>query len=167
MTQVTIDAATLSRTEAQGMAEMLQTVADAILASVGGTLNAQAMARLNADQITLIGYLALRDEVMDGGFIQLIHNGWGPFLYRNPFAKAVRAWGLDTLAALINKSHSLYAKHHEAIERDCTDEEFMALYEQMPAFDNCDDAFVENEEDYTTRVAQYVREHLENFITTE
>ena len=56
---------------------------------VGGELTADTMARLNADQITLLAYSILRDEVMNGGYIQLIHNGYGGFIFMNPFARAV------------------------------------------------------------------------------
>ena len=43
------------------------------------------------------------------------------------FAKVKRLWGLIDLGKLINKVHTLFNKYHEEIERDCTDEEFMAI----------------------------------------
>ena len=46
-----------------------------------------------------------------------------------------------------------------------SDEEFMALYEKFPEFDDFDDEFVENEEEWTSRVAFYIDEHIENFGT--
>ena len=45
-----------------------------------------------------------------------------------------------------------------------TDEEFMALYEQLPAFEDFDDEFVTNEEQWTNQVAEYVDNHLTDFI---
>ena len=39
----------------------------------------------------------------------------------------------------------------------------MALYEQFPAFDDLDDEFVANEEDYTSAVAHYIDDHLDEF----
>ena len=54
------------------------------------TISADNMGELNSDQITLLGYLMLRDSVMDGGFVELIHNGLGEFIFFNPFGKAVR-----------------------------------------------------------------------------
>ncbi len=136
---------------------------DAIDEAIGGQLNAQTMASLNADQLTLLAYRILRDEVMDGGFVQLIHNGYGGFIFRNPFAKMMRLWGIDELAKMINKVRKLYTAYHEEIERDCTDEEFMALFERMPQFDDFDDEFVENEEQWTAAVAYYVDEHVDRF----
>lgn len=150
-----------------GMDEFLKVFTDAILASVGGELTADTMAELNSDQITLLAYDILHNEVMDGGFVQLIYNGYGSFLFRNPFAKAIKGWGIDELASLVKKAGKLYFKYKNEIERECTDDEFMAMFEQYPEFDDLDDLFVENEETWTGMVACYVDEHIERFVTVE
>lgn len=147
-----------------GADEMVSTATDAIHQAIGGELNADNMPMLNAEQITLLAWSSLHEEVMDGGFVQLIHNGYGPFIFLNPFARAVREWGLADLASLINRAHKLYSQHHEALEKDCTDEEFMALFEQYPQFDDCDDEFVEHEEEWTRGIAGYVDSHRDNFF---
>lgn len=167
MTDIIIKDSTLRNAAAEGMDEFLAAIVDAMHEVIGGELNADNMDRLNADQITLLGYITLRDTVMDGGFVELIHNGYGPFFYRNPFGKAMRNWGLQDLYKIMSKTHRLYSMHHEEIEKDCTQEEFDALYEQFPEFDDYDDAFVENEEDFTSMVAHYVDEHLDNFCKIE
>lgn len=149
----------------QGMDAFVDAFVKAIDDAIGGMLTAESMAMLNSDQITLMGYHILHEEVMDGGFVQLIHNGYGPFFFRNPFAKAMRMWGLGDLAKLINKAHRLYGKYHEDIEADCTDEEFMALFERFSQFDDCDDEFVENEEQWTQMIAYYIDEHIDRFAT--
>lgn len=150
-----------------GMDEFLKVFTDAIMASVGGELTADTMAELNLDQITLLAYDILHNEVMDGGFVQLIYNGYGSFLFRNPFAKAIKGWGIDELASLVKKAGKLYFKYKNEIERECTDDEFMAMFEQYPEFDDLDDLFVENEETWTGMVACYVDEHIERFVTVE
>ncbi len=150
-----------------GMDEFLKVFTDAIMASVGGELTADTMAELNSDQITLLAYDILHNEVMDGGFVQLIYNGYGSFLFRNPFAKAIKGWGIDELASLVKKAGKLYFKYKNEIERECTDDEFMAMFEQYPEFDDLDDLFIENEETWTGMVACYVDEHIERFVTVE
>lgn len=150
-----------------GMDEFLKVFTDAIMASVGGELTADTMAELNSDQITLLAYDILHNEVMDGGFVQLIYNGYGSFLFRNPFAKAIKGWGIDELASLVKRAGKLYFKYKNEIERECTDDEFMAMFEQYPEFDDLDDLFVENEETWTGMVACYVDEHIERFVTVE
>ncbi len=157
----------LAQAAEQGMDEFLDVFVNAIHSAIGGQLNAETMALLNADQITLLAYRYLRDEVMDGGFIQLIHNGLGGFIFLNPFARAIRGWGLAGLSPIINGCHKLYSKYREELEADCSDDEFMALFEKYPEFDKYDDAFVDGEEGFTSLVAHYVDEHIENFVTIE
>ena len=164
MILATISDEELRKAAEEGTWNFIEAVNGALLKAIGGELTAENMSGLNADQITLIGYAALHEEVMDGGFVELIHNGWGSFIFLNPFAKAIRLWGVDELATMLNKGHRLYCKYHVEIERDCTDEEFMALFEKYPEFDSLDDTFVENEESFTDTVARYVDDHLSNFV---
>jgi hypothetical protein len=167
MKQVTIQDATLQKAATEGMDAFVGAFVAAIKETIGGELTADTLSELNSDQITLLAWDTLHQEVMDGGFVQLIHNGYGPFIFKNPFAKAVKLWGMRELSRLIYDAHSLYVKYHEQIERDCTDDEFMALFEQFPEFDDLDDEFVEREEEWTEQVAHYIDEHIEKFANVE
>lgn len=162
---VTIKEEALTQAAAEGMDEFVNAVTGAISEAAGGTLTAEALAALTADQVTLWGYALLRDEVMDGGFVQLIYNGYGPFFFENPFAKALRFWGLHELSKLIYKAKRLYDERKDDLTRERSDEDFMALFEQNPEFDELDDEFVENEEAWTCAVATYVDDHLARFVS--
>lgn len=163
MMKVIVKDEDLRSAAAQGMDEFVNVFVSAIKDAIGGQLTAESMAELNSDQITLLAYIMLRDEMMDGGMVQLIHNGYGPFIFLNPFARAIKQWGLRDLSKLIYNAHTLYKQHHEAIERDCNEEEFMALFEQFPCFDDIDDTFVENEEQFTSQVAEYIDNNIDKF----
>ena len=165
MKQLIIEDVMLRQAAGEGMDAFVSAFVTAIKEAIGGELTADKLDELNSDQITLLAWDILHSEVMDGGFVQLIHNGYGPFIFKNPFAKAVKLWGMRNLSKLIYNAHTLYAKYHEAIERDCTDEEFMALFEQYPEFDDMDDEFVEQEEIWTEQIARYIDEHIERFAT--
>lgn len=167
MVQVHIDDNVLRKAAEEGMDSFLQAFADAIHQTIGGELSADNMGKLNADQITLLGYLMLRDSVMDGGFIELIHNGLGEFIFFNPFGKAVREWGVRDLYKLLDKCCRYFKKYREEIEQDCSQEEFDALYERFPEFDDFDDYFVEHEEEFTEAIAQYVDDHIEDFAVID
>ena len=104
---------------------------------------------------------------MDGGFVQLIHNGYGPFIFLNPFAKALKEWGMRDLSKMLYSVHSLFKKYREELEKDCTDDEFMELFEKHPEFDDFDDDFVENEERFTAQVAEYIDNNIEKFATID
>ena len=165
MTEVKVKDSRLQQAAVEGMDAFLSVFVDAIREAIGGELTAETMAELNSDQVTLLAWDMLHEEVMDGGFVQLIHNGLGPFIFKNPFAKAVRQWGLRDLSKMIYEAHTLWLKYREEIEVDCSEEEFMAMFERFPEFDDMDDLFVENEEAWTEDIAHYVDDHLERFAT--
>lgn len=167
MVQVKIQDATLQKAAEAGMDEFVQAFVDAIKKAIGGELTAETMAELNSEQITLLAWDILHEEMMDGGMIQLIHNGYGAFIFLNPTNKAFRNWGMQDLFKLISNTHRLYSKYHEDIERDMTDEEFMELYEKYPEFDDADDEFVENEESWTNMIAHHIDENIDDFVTIE
>ena len=166
MIQVTVKDEALSQAALEGMDEFLQVFIDALRQAIGGEPTAETMQQLNADQMTLLCWDTLHQEVMDGGFIQLIHNGYGPFIFKNPFAKALnKMWGMHELSKMLYEVHSLWLEHRDALEQDCTDDEFMALFERFPQFDDYDDEFVENEEEWTRQIAHYVDNNIEKFCT--
>ena len=165
MRKVIVKDSALRKAAGEGMDEFVDVFFTAIKDAVGGELNADTMSELNSDQITLWAYRILRDEVMDGGFVQLIHNGYGPFIFLNPFAKAMRLWGAHDFSNLVYKGRKLYEKYADKLTAECSDEEFMALFEQYPEFDDLDDAFVEMEEEVTDTICHYVDEHLEDFVS--
>ena len=167
MKEVIIKDDILQHAAEEGMDAFVDVFTNAILDSIDGQLTAENMSQLNSDQITLLAFHYLHEEVMDGGFVQLIHNGLGAFIYMNPTDKAFREWGIQELFKIINKSHRLYAKYHEDIEKDCSDEDFMAMFEQYAEFDDFDDEFVENEEMFVAKVAHYIDEHIDNFAKIE
>ena len=167
MKEVTIKDEVLRQAAGEGMDAFVGVFIQAIKDAIGGELTAEMLGELNSDQITLLAWDILHEEVMDGGFVQLIHNGYGPFIFKNPFAKALKLWGMRELSKLVYDAHTLYVKYHEPLEKDCTDDEFMALFEQFPEFDDLDDEIVEQEETWTEQIARYIDENIEKFATIQ
>ena len=166
MNVITVKDSELSQAALDGMDVFLQVFINALREAIGGEPTSETLTELNADQMTLLCWDTLREEVMVGGFIQLIHNGYGTFIFKNPFAKALnKMWHIRDLSKMLYEVHTLWLENREALERDCTDEEFMALYEQHPQFDDYDDMFIENEPRWTEEIAHYVDDHIENFAT--
>lgn len=161
MIQIT-DAA-LRQAAGEGMDAFIEVFTDAYKNVTNGELTADTMPLLTAEQHSLLAYRIFRDEVMEGGFCQLIQNGYGGYIFDNPFAKVMRLWGVGDLSKLVYAAKKIYDEHREDLERERTDDEFMAMYEQYEAFDELEDEFLEKEERYTALVAEYVDEHLQLF----
>lgn len=145
----------------------LKVITSPLWAKIDGNLTAETMPKLNADEITLLAYQILRSELMEGGFVQLIQNGYGPFIFLNPFARAIREWGerllpneacigdvsLKEFSKWLYKARKLYDQTRGFLETPTEDEDsFMALYEQAEEWDEFDDAFIDIEPSVTTLV---------------
>ena len=78
---IKVKESTLRTAAGEGMDEFLNVLTDAYLEAVGGQLTAEAMPLLNGDQHTLLAYRFFTDEMREGGFVQLIQNGYGGYIF--------------------------------------------------------------------------------------
>lgn len=155
--------AMLRQAAGEGMDAFIGVFTDAYKKVIGEELTAETMPLLSGEQHSLLAYRIFRDEIMEGGFCQLIQNGYGGYIFDNPFAKVMRLWGVGDLNKLVYAARKIYDAHREDLERERTDDEFMAMYEEYEAFDELEEEFLEKEEEYTALVAGYVDEHLDLF----
>jgi len=98
--------------------------------------------------------------------VQLIQNGYGSYIFDNPFAKALRLFGLTDLSKLVYKAKEVYDANRQELEKETNEEDFTAMYEQYEAFDELEESFFEIEEDCTNKIARYIDEHLSDFADT-
>jgi len=147
----------------KGMDEFLQAFIDAYLKEIGGELTAKSMPLLNGNQHTLLAWHFFTTEMRDGGFVQLIQNGYGGYIFGNPFAKAIRQFGAVELSRLIYKAKEIYDPNKTALERETTDEEFNALYVDFEVFDELEERYFDIEEEQTSLIAAYVDDHITDF----
>jgi hypothetical protein len=164
---ITVTDAELRRGAEEGMDGFLRVITDCYLRVTDGVIDARTMPLLNGWQHSLLGYRFLSDELNEGGFVQLIQNGYGPYIFLNPFAKAMRLMGAHKLSKIIYEAKKIYDAHRADLEKERTDEEFMAMYEQYEAFDDLEEEFMDIEELETAHIADYVDNHLEDFIHVE
>lgn len=160
---IEINDSALQEAALEGMDEFIQVFTNKYLEVLGGELNAENMGLLTGEQHALLSYHIFRDEVLSGGFCQLIQNGYGGYIFDNPFAKAMRLWGAKDFSKLVYKAKEIFDANREALEKERNDEEFMAMYEQFEVFDDIEEDYFEMEELVTTQIAEYVDEHLELF----
>ena len=153
----------LQQAGAIGTNEFLQVFIDAYLDALGGNLNAENMHLLNGHQHTLLAFHFLREEVMHGGFVQLIQNGYGSYIFDNPTAKALKQMGASELAKIIYKAREIYDANRAELERETTEEEFTAMYVDFEQFDELEERFFEIEEEQTAIIARYVDDNIAEF----
>ena len=100
--------AVLQKAAGEGMDEFIQVFTDKYKEAIGGELTAGTMALLTGEQHSLLAYQIFRDEIMVGGFCQLIQNGYGGYIFDNPFAKVMRLWGAEEFSKLVYKAKKIY-----------------------------------------------------------
>ena len=144
----------------------IEWVTDGYLAAIGGGLTADNMDMLSAEQHAVLCYRYVLDEVMEGGFIQLILNGYAPYVLEGPFPMVVKKeWGMRDFSKLLYEVKKEYHKHQEELSRDMSDEEFMALYEQLEELNELGDDFLdEHQEEVTPAVAKMMVENLDKYM---
>lgn len=147
----------------KGMDEFLQVFTDAYLKEIEGKLTAENMSKLNGSQHTLLAWNFFSTEMRDGGFVQLIQNGYGGYIFSNPFAKAIKQFGAVELAKLVYKAKEIYDPNKVELERETTDEEFNAMYVDFEVFDDLEERYFDIEEQETALIAAYVDEHIADF----
>jgi len=153
----------LAAAAGKGKDEFLQVLTDAYLQALGGKLTADNMQLLNGSQHTLLAHRFFQDEMRDGGFVQLIQNGYGGYIFENPFAKAIKQFGAAELAKLIYKAKEIYDPNKTALERETTEEEFNAMYVDFEVFDDLEELYFDIEEQQTSLIAAYVDNHIADF----
>ncbi len=137
--------------EYQEAVDYINKTTDSLLERVGGQLTDKNMDKLTLDEHCLLAYRFLRDEAMQGGFIQLIQNGYGPYVLLGPFPMLLKKeWGLKDFSKLIYNAAHEYKAHREQLEADKSDEDFMAQYEQYEKLNDYGDDFLDDWEEEVT-----------------
>ena len=90
---VEVTDAALQQAAGEGMDAFIQVFTDAYKRVIGGELTADTMPLLTENSIRCMAYQIFRDELMEGGFCQLVQNGYGGYIFANPFAKVMRLLG--------------------------------------------------------------------------
>lgn len=160
---VKIEHKLLEEAGAKGMDEFLQVFIDAYLKETGGVLTADNMHLLNGSQHTLLAWHYFTTEMREGGFVQLIQNGYGGYIFGNPFAKAMKEFGAVELGKLIYKAKDIYEPNKKVLERETTEEEFNAMYVDFEVFDELEETYFDIEEQQTALIAAYVDDHIADF----
>jgi hypothetical protein len=147
----------------QGMDEFLQVFTNAYLVAIDAKLSAETMPLLNGHQHTLLAWHYFTTEMREGGFVQLIQNGYGGYVFDNPFAKAIKQFGAAELSKIVYKAKEIYDANKKELERETTEEEFNAMYVDFEVFDDLEELYFEIEERQTALIAGFVDENVEKF----
>ena len=115
------------------------------------------------EQNILLAFDILDSQVMSGGFIQLIENGYGPYIFDTPLSDYLRSWGAVDIVALIDQAREIYHCKKAILEKEKTLEEFAKLYQQHPEFEPLEKEFTDNIAEAKRIIAGYITAHIDRF----
>lgn len=123
----------------------------------------EVMNRLNDDQHTLIAYNFLYNQITNGGFLQLIQNGYASYIFDNPFSEHIKLWGAHSTAEIVEKARTIYEQNKEQLSKETTLEEFSKMYDEFQEFEPLDNKFYDVMDAETEVVRQYVENNISKF----
>jgi hypothetical protein len=121
------------------------------------------MGEFNEYQHTLMAYMYLDSQVCNGGFIQLIQNGYGGYIFDNPFSEFIKSWGAEKTAQIVDEAKKIYNKHKTELEKEMSMEEFSEMYKKITEFEPLEDEYYKINDGETEKVKEYVRNNISNF----
>lgn len=136
---------------------------DAFLIEINNEMTHANMNKLNGYQHALLAYRFFRDEVTNGGFVQLIQNGYGGYIFDNPTAKALKIFGAEKTSKIIYKAKEIFDANRIELERETTEEEFNSMYVDFEIFDALDEQYFTIEKEQTAIIAQFVGNNKDLF----
>ncbi len=139
--------------------DLITLFTDKYLLEIDGNITTENMHKLNGHQHALLAYRFFWEEINHGGFVQLIQNGYGGYIFDNPTAKAWKLFGAEKTAKIIYKAKEIFDANRKELERETTDEEFNAMYVEFEVFDEIEEHYYSIEKEQTAIVAQYVNEN--------
>ncbi len=117
---------------------------------------------LSEGQQLLISYDYVQMQVLQGGFIQLIQNGYIGLL------PAMPGWlevvGCHDMAKVIDNVLKVYVLNREALDKQTSVEEFARLYDEFQEFVTLDEEFHRLHPQVFSTLLQYAIHHTEEFL---
>jgi Domain of unknown function (DUF4375) len=118
---------------------------------------------LSEGQQLLLSYEYVQNQVLQGGFIQLIQNGYIGLLPDLPeWLEKVDA---KPMAKVIDDVLKVYVLNREALEKKTSVEEFAQLYNEFQEFEMLEDEFLHHNEATLGLIIKYALNHLPEFCT--
>ncbi|WP_165836429.1 DMP19 family protein [Taibaiella soli] len=142
--------------------EFFELLTEPLHAEMYSRQNFDFIQELSQGQQLFLSYDYVRMQVMQGGFIQFIQNGYVSLLL--PMPGWLTSIGANEMAQLLDDVLKAYVTNIDVLERETTVEEFAQLYDQLPEFAILDEEFNSLDESTIHTMAVYAAAHLEEFV---
>ncbi len=117
----------------------------------------------NDDQHTLLAFNYLYIQVGNSGFLGLIQNGYGLYIFETPFEQNIKKFETLELSRLIHEAKSIY-EECKAYMQAHSEEEFNEKYDYFSKqFSPLDARFYDISDEQTCKIKDYIIKNISNF----
>ncbi|MBL7719906.1 MAG: DUF4375 domain-containing protein [Flavipsychrobacter sp.] len=141
---------------------LLEFLAEPIHAELYARQDFTFVDQLSEGQQLLISYDYVRMQVLQGGFIQFIQNGYIGIL--PPMPEWLNKAGATATAQTIDDALKVYVLNRELLDKPTTTEEFAKLYDELKEFELLDEQFSRQNDETVKAIAHYARTHISDFV---
>lgn len=114
-------------------------------------------------QRTLMAFNILYGEVTTGGFLELVKNGYGSYIFTSIFSETLKQWGAIEMAVLIDKAKEIYFQNKVELEIARTAQEIFEMYHHYPEFNVLDKEFFRIMNREADKITRYIGNHMSEF----
>jgi hypothetical protein len=119
---------------------------------------------LSDGQQLLLTYDYLRTQVLQGGFIQFIQNGYIGML--PSMVEQLTMVKAGDMAKVLDDVLKVYVLNRDLLSRATTVQEFALLYEELKEFEGLDERFNQLNVPTVKHMLDYAMAHLDEFVIT-
>jgi hypothetical protein len=123
----------------------------------------EILREFNSAQYTLLAYSYLDNQICNGGFIQLIQNGYGKYIFDNSFSKRIKKWGAEETAKIVEEAKKIYKKNKNILETKTPVKNFSMLHEDIKDFERLENNYCKINIQDAKNVKEYVENHIHDF----
>jgi hypothetical protein len=135
----------------------------------------EIMPKLNSSQQTLLTFYLFDASMctchcdladnwrVKGGFLRLIYDGYGEYVFNMPFSKIIYTWGAKKISRIISKAKSKYEKHKGKVENVKTLKELSDLCSEINDFEKLDYEYMKNSVEETKKIKNYIDKNISKF----
>ncbi len=114
-------------------------------------------------QHALLCFATFDAGIRNGGFIQLIKNGHGEYIFDSPFAKIMAEWGASGISAIINSAKKIFRRYRKELKKEVSTTDITKLYENKnyKGFELLEKEYFKTTE--TIEINNYIKDHMNLF----
>ena len=123
----------------------------------------QVLNKFTNDQNALLAFVIMDGQVCNGGFIQLIENKYGSYIFDSPLGEYLNNWGAIKIAKILDEARLIYHQKKAILEKEKTLEEFAKLYQEHPDFEELESQYYIEVDSEKEIIKNHIQSNLSMF----